>query len=35
MRTATLAHLELDAAETAKGQLAALLSWQHLQRLGR
>jgi phosphohistidine phosphatase len=35
MRTAMLAHLELDAAETAGGQLAALLSWQHLQRLGR
>ena len=35
MRTAMLAHLELDSAQTARGQLAALLSWQHLQRLGR
>lgn len=35
MRTAMLAHLELESAETANGQLAALLSWQHLQRLGR
>ena len=35
MRTAMLAHLELDSAETANGQLGALLSWQHLQRLGR
>jgi phosphohistidine phosphatase SixA len=35
MRTAMLAHLELDSAETANGQLVALLSWQHLQRLGR
>jgi hypothetical protein len=35
MRTAMLAHLELDSAETATGQLGALLSWQHLQRLGR
>ena len=35
MRTAMLAHLELEPAEAANGQLAALLSWQHLQRLGR
>ena len=34
MRTAMLAHLELESAQTARGQLAALLSWQHLQRLG-
>ena len=35
MRTAMLAHVELDSAQTAGGQMGALLSWQHLQRLGR
>jgi phosphohistidine phosphatase len=35
MRTAMVAHLELEPAEAANGQLAALLSWQHLERLGR
>ncbi len=35
MRKAMLAHLELPAADVTHGELAFLLSWRQLQRLGR
>ena len=35
MRKAMLAHLELQSTAPAQGELAWLLSWRHLSRLGR